>query len=53
VLSWFGKRRYFELLKELSGISPKGLADRLKELEWLGIIHKEKSNESSPHIEYL
>ncbi len=47
-----GKKRYNELLKSLSGISPKMLAARLKFLESEAIISKRIFPVIPPHTEY-
>lgn len=44
--------RYNELEKKLDGISPKTLADRLKELEKADIIRRETFAEIPPRVEY-
>ncbi len=46
------KLRYNELEKKLEGISPKTLADRLKELEKASIIKRETFAEIPPRVEY-
>jgi len=46
------KLRYSELREKLSGISPKTLADRLKELEREGLIKREAFAEIPPRVEY-
>jgi DNA-binding HxlR family transcriptional regulator len=46
------KLRYNELEKKLDGISPKTLADRLKELEKASIIRRETFAEIPPRVEY-
>lgn len=47
-----GKKRFGELQKEMSGISPKTLSLRLKELEKEGIITKKVFAEIPLHVEY-
>ena len=47
-----GKRRYSELLRTLSGISPKVLAARLRFLENEGVITKTIYAEVPPRTEY-
>jgi len=47
-----GKKRYFELLDSLHGISPKMLATRLRFLEERGIIAKEIFPTIPPKTEY-
>ncbi len=44
--------RYNELEKKLDGISPKTLADRLKELENARLIKREAFAEIPPRVEY-
>ena len=46
------KIRFNELMKELAGISPKTLADRLKEQEKAGLIKREAFAEIPPRVEY-
>jgi len=46
------KLRYNELRKKLGDISPKTLADRLKELEGEGLIKREAFAEIPPRVEY-
>lgn len=46
------KLRYNEILAKLEGISPKSLADRLKELELKGLIKREAFAEIPPRVEY-
>jgi DNA-binding HxlR family transcriptional regulator len=46
------KIRFNELMKELKGISPKTLADRLKEQEEFGLINREAFAEIPPRVEY-
>jgi len=47
-----GRRRYSELLRSLSGISPKVLAERLRFLEEQGMITKTIYPEVPPRTEY-
>ncbi len=47
-----GTLRYGELLKSLSGISPRILSDRLKELEKHQIIQRKAYPEVPPRVEY-
>ena len=47
-----GKKRFGELQRALPGISPKTLAQRLKELEKHGIIIKKVYAEIPLHVEY-
>jgi len=44
--------RYNEILAKLEGISPKSLADRLKEMELEGLIKREAFAEIPPRVEY-
>lgn len=46
------KLRFNEIMKSLGGISPKTLADRLKELEKAGLIKREAFAEIPPRVEY-
>lgn len=46
------KLRYSEILGKLGGISPKSLADRLKELVMKGLIKREAFAEIPPRVEY-
>ena len=46
------KLRYNEIKERLGGISPKSLADRLKELEREGLIKREAFLEIPPRVEY-
>ena len=46
------KLRYSELMSQLSGISPKTLTERLRELESQGIIKRESFAEIPPRVEY-
>ncbi len=47
-----GKLRFNQILKELVGISPKTLADRLKELEVAELIKRDAFPEIPPRVEY-
>ena len=47
-----GTRRFGELRKSLSGISPKTLSERLKELESKGIINRTAFPTIPPTVEY-
>ena len=51
-ISNFEKLRFNELLKNLNGISPKTLSDRLKELNEAGLIKREHFPEIPPKVEY-
>ncbi|MHA2163879.1 MAG: winged helix-turn-helix transcriptional regulator, partial [Candidatus Thorarchaeota archaeon] len=46
------KLRYNELKERLGGISPKSLADRLKELDREGLISRQAFAEIPPRVEY-
>lgn len=46
------KLRYNEISVKLGSISPKSLADRLKELERAGLIKREAFAEIPPRVEY-
>ena len=50
-LMW-GTKRFNELLTNLDGISKKTLTQRLRKLENMGIVHREKYNEMPPRVEY-
>ena len=47
-----GRIRYNGLMKELQGISPKALADMLKELNKNNIVVREAFNEIPPRVDY-
>ena len=51
-ISNHGKIRFNKILKSLEGISPKTLADRLKELEKAGILKRDAFPEIPPRVEY-
>ncbi len=44
--------RYSQIFNELKGISPKTLADTLKDLSIAGIISRQAFNEIPPRVEY-
>lgn len=46
------KKRFNELIKEISGISSRTLSKRLKELEKAKIINKMRFKEIPPKVEY-
>ncbi|TQD23597.1 helix-turn-helix domain-containing protein [Methanolobus vulcani] len=46
------KIRFNEIMDNLGDISPKTLADRLKELEKFGLIEREAFAEIPPRVEY-
>lgn|SRR5487761_882242 len=55
VLNQIGRHermRYNELFNELSGISPKSLADTLKELQSTNLIRREIKEGAPPKVEY-
>lgn len=52
IMGNFGRLRYSELEQKMSGISPKTLSDRLKELESAGLIKRETFAEIPPRVEY-
>ncbi|HQT25832.1 MAG TPA: helix-turn-helix domain-containing protein [Burkholderiales bacterium] len=47
-----GKKRYSELLRSVSGISPRILAERLKQLEAEGLIERTAHPTIPPTTEY-
>jgi DNA-binding HxlR family transcriptional regulator len=47
-----GPRRFSELEHSCSGISPRTLAERLRELEQQGIVERQSFPESPPRVEY-
>jgi len=47
-----GTLRFNGLMKELEGISPKTLSDKLKDLEAEGLIRRETFAEIPPRVEY-
>ena len=46
------KLRFNNLMKQLNGISPKTLSDRLRELTEAGLIKKKIFAEIPPRVEY-
>jgi len=48
----YGRLRFNRLMKELGGISPRTLSDRLKELQAEGLIEREFFAEIPPRVEY-
>jgi DNA-binding HxlR family transcriptional regulator len=48
----YGRLRFNRLMKELHGISPRTLSDRLKELQAEGLIEREFFAEIPPRVEY-
>ncbi len=47
-----GKKRFGELRKSLSGVSPKTLSERLKELEDKGVVIRTAYSTIPPTVEY-
>lgn len=47
-----GKRRFNELAERVGGCNSRTLRDRLKELEQLGIVHREIVETMPPWVEY-
>ena len=47
-----GPRRFSELEHSCSGISPRTLAERLRDLEQEGIVERRSYPESPPRVEY-
>ena len=47
-----GPRRFSELEHSCCGISPRTLAERLRELEQQGIVERRSYAESPPRVEY-
>ncbi len=45
--------RFGELARSLEGITPRMLAQRLDEMEKLGIVSKKRFNEAPPRVEYF
>ena len=52
IISNHEKLRFNELKKNLIGISPKTLADRLKDLEKAGLVKRDAFAEIPPRVEY-
>lgn len=48
----YGSLRFNKLMEELQGISPKTLADALKQLQKEGLIKRESFSEIPPRVEY-
>lgn len=48
-----GRLRYSQLMQELKGVSPKSLADALKELTKHRLIERHSFNEIPPRVEYV
>ena len=49
---YYGKKRFKELEREITGISPKMLIKELKELEATGIINRQTCNTVPITVEY-
>ena len=47
-----GRTQFNRFLENIEGITPKVLTDRLRELEWLGIIRREIVSEYPIRVEY-
>ncbi|MPZ08286.1 MAG: transcriptional regulator [Nitrososphaeraceae archaeon] len=45
--------RYNDLMKEIEGISPKTLADTLKDLRKHNLVNRESFNEIPPRVDYI
>ncbi len=52
LLNEHDKKRFSELMIEISGVSSRTLSKRLKELETAKLIKKVKFNEIPPRVEY-
>jgi DNA-binding HxlR family transcriptional regulator len=52
VIGNHGRARFSKLMQELRGISPKTLADTLKQLQGEGLINRESFAEIPPRVEY-
>jgi DNA-binding HxlR family transcriptional regulator len=48
----YGNLRFNKLMQELEGISPKTLADTLKQLQDEGLLNRESFAEIPPRVEY-
>jgi DNA-binding HxlR family transcriptional regulator len=48
----YGSLRFNKLMEELHGISPKTLADTLKQLQQEELLRRESFAEIPPHVEY-
>lgn len=46
-------KRFNEMAKSVKGITPRILAQRLTEMEKMGIVSKKKFRESPPRVEYF
>lgn len=47
-----GKLRFGQLRRQLVSVSPKVLTERLRDLEDLGVVHREVLPTSPPQVEY-
>ncbi len=47
-----GKRRFNELAERVGGCNSRTLRDRLKELEQIGVVHREIVETTPPWVEY-
>jgi len=47
-----GKRRFNELAERVGGCNSRTLRDRLKELEQIGVVHREIVETNPPWVEY-
>ncbi|MFH1106252.1 MAG: helix-turn-helix domain-containing protein [Candidatus Aenigmatarchaeota archaeon] len=47
-----GTKRFVNMSKELKRITPRVLAQRLEEMERLGLVNKRKFSELPPRVEY-
>ncbi len=47
-----GTKRFVSIIKELKVITPRVLAQRLEEMERLGLVNKRKFSELPPRVEY-
>jgi DNA-binding HxlR family transcriptional regulator len=47
-----GRHRYAEIKRQLSGITPKILAEQLREMERDGLVHRRVYPEVPPRVEY-
>ena len=52
VIGNYGTLRFNRLMKELQGISPRTLADTLKQLQKEGLLKRESFAEIPPRVEY-
>lgn len=52
LLGTHGNARFRDLMENLGGISPKTLADQLKDLQKEGLVHREPFSEIPPRVEY-